>query len=106
VNFHAFPDKKMGKAIFYGVYHLAYNEPCVSVDIDHVIAEFTCASLLRWWNKMVSARFPLAAELTLTADGDGSNISRNRLWKLSQQGLADERGMISKACQVPLGTSK
>ena len=106
VNVHDFPDKKLGKAIPYGVYDLAGNEGWVSVGIDHDTAEFACASLLRWWNEMGSARFPRATELMITADGGGSNSSRNRLWKKSLQGLADELGMILKVCHFPPGTSK
>jgi len=106
VNVHDFPDKKLGKAIPYGVYDLAGNEGWVSVGIDHDTAEFACASLLRWWNEMGSARFPRATELMITADGGGSNSSRSRLWKKSLQGLADELGMTLKICHFPPGTSK
>jgi hypothetical protein len=106
VNVHDFPDKKLGKAIPYGVYDLAGNEGWVSVGIDHDTAEFACASLLRWWTEMGSARFPRATELMITADGGGSNSSRNRLWKKSLQGLADELGMTLKICHFPPGTSK
>ena len=106
VNVHDFPDKTLGKAIPYGVYDLAGNEGWVSVGIDHDTAEFACASLLRWWNEMGSARFPRATELMITADGGGSNSSRNRLWKKSLQGLADELGMTLKICHFPPGTSK
>ena len=106
VNVHDFPDKKLGKAIPYGVYDLAGNEGWVSVGIDHDTAEFACASILRWWNEMGSARFPRATELMITADGGGSNSSRNRLWKKSLQCLADELGMTLKICHFPPGTSK
>jgi Rhodopirellula transposase DDE domain len=106
VNVHDFPDKKMGKAIPYGVYDLACNEGWVSVGIDHDTAEFACASIGRWWNEMGSARFPRATKLLITADGGGSNSSRNRLWKKSLQGLADELGMTLSVCHFPPGTSK
>jgi hypothetical protein len=106
VNMHDFPDKKLGKAIPYGVYDLACNEGWVSVGIDHDTAEFACASIHRWWNEMGSARFPRASQLLITADGGGSNSSRNRLWKKSLQGLADDLGMTLKVCHFPPGTSK
>jgi hypothetical protein len=106
VSVHDFPDKKLGKAIPYGVYDLACNEGWVSVGIDHDTAEFACASIHRWWNEMGSARFPRASELMITADGGGSNSSRNRLWKKSLQCLADELGIILKVCHFPPGTSK
>jgi hypothetical protein len=106
VKVHDFPDKQQGKAIPYGVYDLACNEGWVSVGIDHDTAEFACASILRWWNEMGLARFPRASELLITADGGGSNSSRNRLWKKSLQSLANETGLILKVCHFPPGTSK
>jgi hypothetical protein len=106
VNVHDFPDKKLGKAIPYGVYDLACNEGWVSVGIDHDTAEFACTSIKRWWNEMGSARFPRATELLITADGGGSNSSRNRLWKKSLQSLADELGITLNVCHFPPGTSK
>jgi hypothetical protein len=106
VKVHDFPDKKMGKAIPYGVYDLACNEGWVSVGIDHDTAEFACASIQRWWNEMGSMRFPRATTLLITADGGGSNASRNRLWKKSLQLLADELGITLSVCHFPPGTSK
>jgi hypothetical protein len=106
VNVHDFPDKKLGKAIPYGVYDLACNEGWVSVGIDHDTAEFACASIQRWWNEMGSTRFPKATELLITADGGGSNSSRNRLWKKSLQCLADELDLTLNVCHFPPGTSK
>jgi hypothetical protein len=106
VKVHDFPDKKLGKAIPYGVYDLACNEGWVSVGIDHDTAEFACASIQRWWNEMGSARFPRATELLITADGGGSNSSRNRLWKKSLQCLAEELGITLQICHFPPGTSK
>jgi hypothetical protein len=106
VKVHDFPDKKMGKAIPYGVYDLACNEGWVSVGIEHDTAEFACASIQRWWNEMGSGRFPRASKLLITADGGGSNSSRNRLWKKSLQGLADELGITLSVCHFPPGTSK
>jgi hypothetical protein len=106
VKVHDFPDPKMGKAIPYGVYDLACNEGWVSVGIDHDTAEFACASIQRWWTEMGSARFPRATRLLITADGGGSNSSRNRLWKKSLQELADELGIALSVCHFPPGTSK
>jgi hypothetical protein len=106
VKVHDFPDKKLGKAIPYGIYDLACNEGWVSVGIDHDTGEFACASIQRWWYEMGSKRFPRATELMITADGGGSNSSRNRLWKKSLQSLADELQMTLKVCHFPPGTSK
>ncbi len=106
VNVHDFPDPKLGKAIPYGVYDLACNEGWVSVGIDHDTAEFACASIQHWWYEMGSARFPRATELLITADGGGSNSSRNRLWKKCLQSLAEELDITLRVCHFPPGTSK
>jgi hypothetical protein len=106
VNVHDFPDKHLGKAIPYGVYDLASNEGWVSVGINHDTAQFAAASIRRWWSEMGSRRFPRASELLITADGGGSNSSRNRLWKRSLQELADELDLTLKICHFPPGTSK
>jgi hypothetical protein len=106
VKAHDFPDKELGKAIPYGVYDLASNEGWVSVGIDHDTAQFATASIRRWWREMGSARFPRATRLLITADGGGSNSSRNRLWKVALQGLADDLGLALEVCHFPPGTSK
>jgi Rhodopirellula transposase DDE domain len=101
-----FPEKKLGKAIPYGVYDLASNEGWVSVGIDHDTAQFATASIRRWWQEMGAGRFPRATKLMITADGGGSNGSRNRLWKVALQTLADELGLGLEICHFPPGTSK
>ncbi len=106
VNVHDFPDKKLGKAIPYGVYDLASNEGWVSVGIDHDTAQFATASILRWWREMGFERYPHATQLMITADGGGSNSSRNRLWKVALQDLADVLGLKLQVCHFPPGTSK
>jgi len=106
VNVHDFPDKKLGKAIPYGVYDLASNEGWVSVGIDHDTAQFATASIRRWWQEMGCQRFPKARQLMITADGGGSNSSRNRLWKVELQKLANDLGLKLRVCHFPPGTSK
>jgi Rhodopirellula transposase DDE domain len=106
VKVHDFPDKKMGKAIPYGVYDVTANEGWVSVGIDHDTAEFAAASIRRWWQEMGARRFPRAEELMITADGGGSNSHRNRLWKVALQELADDVGLKLRVCHFPPGTSK
>jgi transposase len=106
VNVHDFPDPKLGKAIPYGVYDLASNEGWVSVGIDHDTARFAAASIRRWWQEMGQQRFPKARRLLVTADGGGSNSSRNRLWKIALQELANELSLGLEVCHFPPGTSK
>jgi Rhodopirellula transposase DDE domain len=85
---------------------LAANEGWVNVGIDHDTAEFAVESIRRWWYRMGRAVYPGAKDLLITADSGGSNGSRNRLWKLSLQGLADETGLAIAVCHFPPGTSK
>ncbi len=42
----------------------------------------------------------------ITADGGGSNSSRNRLWKVELQELANDLGLPLHICHFPPGTSK
>jgi hypothetical protein len=106
VRVHDFIDQKLGKAIPYGIYDLANNQGWVSVGITSDTAQFATASIRRWWQEMGAERFPHARKLMITADGGGSNSSRNRLWKISLQGLADDIGIPLHVCHFPPGTSK
>jgi hypothetical protein len=106
VRVHDFLDKKLGKAIPYGVYDLTNNQGWVSVGIDHDTAHFATAAIARWWHKMGRRRHPDAVELLIMADGGGSNGSRCRLWKVALQRLADQFQMPICVCHFPPGTSK
>jgi len=106
VRVHDFADKKLGKAIPYGIYDLTANLGWVSVGIDHDTAEFAVATIRRWWQKLGQPLYPHARELLITADGGGSNGSRSRLWKVSLQQLADDLGVLIRVCHFPPGTSK
>jgi hypothetical protein len=103
---HDFADPKLGKAIPYGIYDLTANLGWVSVGIDHDTAAFAVAPIRRWWQNLGQPLSPPARELLMTADGGGSNGSRSRLWKVSLQALADERGGRIQGCHFPPGTSK
>ena len=106
VRTHDFLDKKLGKAIPYGVYDIINNQGWVNVGIDHDTARFATNSILQWWIQMGQQRFPNAKELLVTADGGGSNSSRSRFWKVCLQNLSDELGMKLIVRHFPPGTSK
>ena len=106
VNVHDFMDKKLGKAIPYGVYDLTANAGWVSVGIDHDTADFAVETIRRWWRRMGRSLYPQATELLITADGGGSNSSRNRRWKVALRDLADELHLTIRVCHFPPGTSK
>ena len=106
VNVHDFADKELGKAVPYGVYDVAANEAFVSVGITADTAEFAAATIHTWLDRMGRKRYPEARELTITADGGGSNGVRVRLWKVELQKLADATGLTLHVHHYPPGTSK
>jgi hypothetical protein len=95
-----------GKATPYGIYDVAANEGFVNVGISHDTAEFAVDSIRRWWAEMGQPRYPHAHSILITADGGGSNGSRNRLWKIALQKFADEAELNICVCHFPPGTSK
>ena len=92
VRVHDFPDSALGKAIPYGVYDLTRDAGWVSVGVDHDTAAFAVETLRRWWWRMGCVSYPAARRLLITADGGGSNGSRNRLWKWELQKLSGRDG--------------
>ena len=94
------------KAVPYGVYDLARNVGWVSVGTSGDTAEFSTATIGRWWKHMGKEAYPDAQALLITADGGGSNGYRLRLWFLSLQRLADETGLAITVAHFPPGTSK
>ena len=106
VKVHDFEDKELGKVAPYGVYDITANEAWVSVGITADTAEFAVQSIRTWRERMGQERYPDMSELTITADGGGSNGSRVRLWKLELQKFADETGMTLHVHHYPPGTSK
>ena len=93
VKVHDFEDKELGKVAPYGVYDVAANDGWVNVGITADTAEFAVQSIRLWRERTGCARYPAATELTITADGGGSNGSRVRLWKVELQKLPDATGL-------------
>lgn len=106
VNVYDFIDKKLGKAVPYGIYDMYKNEGWVNVGISKDTAKFAVSSIRIWWEQMGKLYYPNAKELLITADGGGSNSSRSRLWKQEIQKFSDEIGMQIRVCHFPPGTSK
>lgn len=103
---HDFADKARGKVCPYGVYDLTDNRGWVRVGVDHDTAPFAVESIRRWWSHMGKVCYPHAQAILITADGGGSNASRNRLWQVELQKLADEIGLAIYVRHFPPGTSK
>jgi hypothetical protein len=105
VRVHDFPDKKLGKAIPYGVYDVAGHRGWVVVGTDHDTAEFARETIHRWRRHVGSPAYPKAKELLILAEG-GGNSSRTRLWKIALQRLADQTGIAVSVRHFPPGTGK
>lgn len=106
VETYDFPSMADGKGIPYGIYDMTRNQGWVSVGTDHDTAQFAVHSIRQWWYQMGRTAYPEAEELLITADGGGSNGSRNRLWKQEIQKFAEEVGLVVSVCHFPPGTSK
>jgi transposase len=106
VKVYDFVDPERGRANPYGVYDVGDDSAWVSVGTDHDTSAFAVETIRRWWYSMGQVGYPNATELTITADGGGSNGYRVRLWKRELQTLADDLGMTIRVCHFPPGTSK
>ncbi len=106
VRTHDFPDKQLGRVCPYGVYDLTRNIGWVNVGVDRDTAQFAVESIRRWWTRIGHACYPQAQSLLITADGGGSNASRNRLWKSELQKFADASGLSIFVRHFPPGTRK
>ena len=106
VNVYDFIDREQGRATPYGIYDLSLNEGFVSVGISHDTAKFAVETIEKWWLSMGREKYEDAHSLFITADGGGSNGSRNRLWKKELQIFADKYGLNVYVSHFPPGTSK
>jgi hypothetical protein len=106
VRVYDFLDKRLGKAIPYGVYDVTANRGWVTVGTDHDTAEFAVETVRHWWQQMGMITYPGATELLIIADGGWSNGSRLRLWKTQLQQLTDETQLRISIGHLPPGTRK
>lgn len=106
VNVYDFLSLADGKAIPYGVYDLVHNRGFVNVGIDHDTAEFAVESIRRWWQQAGKELYAGKSHVLITADGGGSNGTRNRLWKKKLQELANEEQLTITVAHYPPATSK
>lgn len=103
---HDFPIPELGKVNPYGVYLVNNNTAFVNLGTSKETAEFAAQSIRVWWQDIGKNTFPDANKIYITADGGGSNGSRNRLWKVELAKLAEETGLEIEVSHFPPGTSK
>ncbi|MDR1676446.1 MAG: ISAzo13 family transposase [Tannerella sp.] len=106
VNVYDFIDKTNGKAAPHGVYDIVQNRGWVSVGISSDTAAFSVATIRSWWENGGKNTYQNAGKLYITADGGGSNGSKNRLWKSELQQLANDTGLEIHVSHLPAGTSR
>jgi predicted transcriptional regulator len=106
VNVYDFVSLADGKAVPYGIYDLVHKTGFVNVGIDHETAEFAVESIRRWWHSHGKKLYPDSKELLITADGGGSNGSKNKLWKKKLQEFANEEQLAITVAHYPPATSK
>ena len=97
---------ELGKTTPFGIYDVEANTGFVNVGISSDTAEFAVNSIRQWYLTMGSLRYPNAKKLMITADGGGSNGSRNRLFKRELQKFATEFQLEVHVFHYPPGTSK
>lgn len=106
VNAYDFLTDARGVAIPYGVYDIKENIGWVNVGITKDTASFAVQSIRNWWYKMGIYYHNRADSLLITADGEGSNSSKGKLWKYELQKFANETGLTLDIVHFPPGTSK
>lgn len=106
VKDHDFPDKKLGKAVPYGIYDLGNNEGFVNVGCSYETSTFAVESIRRWWLNMGKEQYNKSKGLLIMADSGGSNGYRRKLWKKELQNFSNDSGLEITVCHFPPGTSK
>lgn len=106
VNVYDFLSLADGRIAPYGIYDLVHNSGFVNVGIDHDTASFSVESIRRWFENVGQKDYPNATTLMITADGGGSNGSRNRLFKIELQKLSNEINLPIMVSHYPPYTSK
>jgi len=106
VSAYDFRSLAEGLAIPYGIYDRLRKQGFINVGIDHDTAMFAVESLRRWWKEYGKKLYPKATGLLITADGGGSNGTRNRLWKKELQLFVNEIKFPITVRHFPPATSK
>lgn len=103
---HDFLLKELGKVTPYGVYDISKNEGFVNLGISKDTAEFSVASISRWWLTVGQHTYPETTKLYINCDGGGSNGYRTRLFKLQLQEFSNQSNLEVHVSHFPPGTSK
>lgn len=106
VRDHDFGSEAEGKVVPYGIYDLLANLGTIYVGTSIDTAEFAVDAIEAWWLSEGRQRYEGAEQLTILADGGGSNGATNRLWKHRLHAFAQRTGIAVTVAHYPPGTSK
>ena len=106
VNDHDFASEASGRVIPFGIYDIVANLGTVYIGTSRDTAEFAVDAIEAWWISEGRQRYDGATELTIFADGGGSNGAANRLWKLCLHRFAQRHGLTLTVAHYPPGASK
>lgn len=106
VNDHDFPTYATGKVVPHGIYDIVNNKAHVNIGLSADTSEFSCDSLLLWWNYYGKYDYPDATEILILADGGGSNAANSNLVKVDLQRFANETGLKVTIAHYPPYCSK
>jgi len=107
VKDHDFPSEAIGKAIPYGIYDTQANLGMVAVGTTYDTPEFAVDAIVTWWCTEGRQRYGHSTQLTILADGGGSNGYRTRAWKYwLQHKLCNPHNLTVTVAHYPPGTSK
>ena len=106
VSDHDFASEAAGKVTPYGIYDLLANRGTIYVGTSVDTAEFAVDAIEAWWSTEGRQRYDGAEQLTILADGGGSNGSANRLWKRCLHQFAERHGLAVTVAHYPPGASK
>lgn len=106
VSDHDFASDADGKAIPYGIYDTLANQGTIYLGTSIDTAQFAVDAIEAWWTNEGRQRYDGAKQLTILADGGGSNGSTNRLWKQCLHQFAERHGVTVTVAHYPPGASK
>jgi len=107
VKDHDFRSEADGIAVPYGVYDLHANTGTLFVGTSYDTPGFAVDCVEKWWRTEGSLRYPEAKDLTILADGGGSNASNSRAWKFGlQHQICDRHRLSVTVAHFPTGASK
>ena len=90
---HDFPSWADGVVIPHGIYDPVRNRGHINIGLSHDTSQFSCDSLLWYWNRIGKQCYPDASSILLLCDCGGSNSANRYIFKHNLQILASTIGI-------------